>query len=114
MLFEKVKRATEENILPIFCVQNKDTQVPPGVFAVAYEPLFAIGTGVTDTPENASLVIATIKQKWNVNVALYGGSVTAKNVKAFLSANAIDGVLVGGASLDPHSFEEMVLHATSD
>jgi triosephosphate isomerase len=112
-LFQKVLRAQEQNIKTIYCVQSQDTIVPPGVTIVAYEPLFAIGTGIADTPQNANSVVTAIKTKWNVQTVIYGGSVTPKNIQEYITTNAIDGVLPGGASLDPNSFGEMVIHATS-
>lgn len=112
ILFEKAARAQEVKLTTIYCVQGKDTIVPVGIPLVAYEPIWAIGTGQADTPDNAGKVITVIKRKWNVTNILYGGSVTAKNIKDFLSNESIDGVLVGGGSLDPHSFWEMILNAS--
>jgi triosephosphate isomerase len=72
---------------------------------VAYEPVEAIGTGKPDSPENAQSIARLIKEKNNeVEYVLYGGSVNGENVKGFTDMQDISGVLVGGASLDPHNF----------
>lgn len=82
---------------------------------IAYEPVWAIGTGLTATPEQAQTVHAFIRRhlaQHNVDVAntvriLYGGSVKADNAKALFAMPDIDGGLVGGASLDANSFIEI-------
>ena len=70
---------------------------------VAYEPVWAIGTGETATPEIAQDAHAFVKSILDVPV-LYGGSVKPDNAAELLSQPAVDGALVGGASLDPDSF----------
>jgi triosephosphate isomerase len=70
---------------------------------IAYEPVWAIGTGATATPEIAQDAHAFIKSILDVPV-LYGGSVKPDNAAELLSRPAVDGALVGGASLDPDSF----------
>jgi triosephosphate isomerase (TIM) len=72
-------------------------------FAVAYEPVWAIGTGRTATPEQAAEAHAFVKSIVDVPV-LYGGSVKPDNAEELLSQGDVDGALVGGASLDPDSF----------
>jgi triosephosphate isomerase len=84
---------------------------------VAYEPVWAIGTGKTATPQiaaEAHLVIRAEAAKalgkevaQNMRI-LYGGSVKPENAKALMSESEIDGALVGGASLDPKSFSAIV------
>lgn len=82
---------------------------------IAYEPVWAIGTGLTATPEQAQTVHAFIRSclaRHNVEVAntvriLYGGSVKADNAKGLFAMPDIDGGLVGGASLDAKSFLEI-------
>ncbi|MEX0674276.1 MAG: triose-phosphate isomerase [Gaiellaceae bacterium] len=70
---------------------------------VAYEPVWAIGTGKTATPEQAQEAHAFVKSLLDVPV-LYGGSVKPENAEELLSQPDVDGALVGGASLDPDSF----------
>jgi triosephosphate isomerase len=70
---------------------------------VAYEPVWAIGTGKTATPELAQEAHAFIKSVLDVPV-LYGGSVKPDNAAILLSQPAVDGALVGGASLELESF----------
>lgn len=89
----------------------------PSTVAIAYEPVWAIGTGRTALPEDAALIATAIREKlrdsYDSDVAagvrvLYGGSVNAVNVKEFMSKQDIDGALVGGASLDPDQFAAIV------
>lgn len=74
---------------------------------VAYEPVWAIGTGKPATPEHAEKVAMFIKIKFKVKKVLYGGSTNAQNAKSFLKKD-LDGLLVGGASLKPDQFKEMI------
>ena len=93
-----------------------------GAFAravVAYEPVWAIGTGLTASPAQAQEVHAAIRGQLvdrlgaagNETRILYGGSVKPDNAKALLSRPDINGALVGGASLDPEAFAEIALAA---
>jgi len=70
---------------------------------IAYEPVWAIGTGKTATPEIAQEAHALIKSLHDTRV-LYGGSVKPENAAELLAQPDVDGALVGGASLDPESF----------
>jgi triosephosphate isomerase len=70
---------------------------------LAYEPVWAIGTGVTATPEQAREAHAFIKELCDRPV-LYGGSVKPENAAELLRQPGVDGALVGGASLDPDGF----------
>ena len=70
---------------------------------VAYEPVWAIGTGKSATPELAQEAHAFIKSLLDAPV-LYGGSVKPDNAAELLAQADVDGALVGGASLDPDSF----------
>lgn len=109
MLAKKVTQALASGLQPIFCIQNAQTAIPEGVKIVAYEPVEAIGTGQPDTPEDAAAVAQSVKQAHpGVQAVLYGGSVTPENVNGFTKEQSIDGVLVGGASLDAEKFVQMI------
>jgi triosephosphate isomerase len=90
-----------------------------GKAVLAYEPLWAIGTGVAASPEMAQAVHADIRKwvaKYDEGIAknlqiLYGGSVAPLNAQALFSMPDIDGGLVGGASLKPDGFAEIVAQA---
>jgi triosephosphate isomerase len=84
---------------------------------VAYEPVWAIGTGKTATPQIASDAHAVIRKEAGILFGhaaakslriLYGGSVKPDNAKILMAEEEINGVLVGGASLDPESFAKIV------
>jgi triosephosphate isomerase len=77
---------------------------------IAYEPIWAIGTGDTCDSAEANRVIGLIRQKLtNSNVSIqYGGSVKPDNIDEIMAQPEIDGALVGGASLDPESFARIV------
>ncbi len=79
---------------------------------IAYEPVWAIGTGKTATPQLAQDAHALIKSLHDTRV-LYGGSVKPENAAELLSQPAVDGALVGGASLDPDSFAAICRAAAS-
>jgi triosephosphate isomerase len=108
--FEVLKRQLEGSL--------KDLQLD-GI-TIAYEPIWAIGTGKTATPEQANEAHAFIRQ-WLEKYAadsdkvriLYGGSVTPENIASLISEPEIDGALVGGASLKPDSFAKIVKGAAS-
>ena len=88
---------------------------PPGALSVAYEPIWAIGTGTPASAAQASEAIAIIRQETHALgldaddlTVLYGGSVSAANVEEFARAEGVDGALVGGASLKPDEFATIV------
>ncbi|MBN2299676.1 MAG: triose-phosphate isomerase [Acholeplasmataceae bacterium] len=107
---EVVKKQIEKAYLNVDVKQALKT-------VIAYEPIWAIGTGKTATPEQANDTIKAIRdviaKLYDQSIAdeiriLYGGSVNTKNVDSLLATSDIDGALVGGASLDPNSFLTLV------
>lgn len=91
-----------------------------GRFLLAYEPVWAIGTGETATPADASAAQSALRGRMDERMGparstrvpiLYGGSVKPDNAAELLSAREVDGVLVGGASLAPDSFAALVAAA---
>lgn len=135
----KFAKARELGLIPIFCLgellEERQQEATESVVArqldailalqeraeglrgavIAYEPVWAIGTGMTATPEQAQAVHAFIRQRIaeqsnevaaNVQI-LYGGSVKADNAAELFSQPDIDGGLIGGASLDAQSFLEI-------
>ena len=139
----KLKAALAHGIVPIVCVgehleQREDgktadvlklqtaialeeiTPEQAGPIVIAYEPVWAIGTGRTATPQIAEeahkIIRAQVADSLSPQIAaairiLYGGSVKPDNAGALCKLEDIDGALVGGASLDPASFEQIVANA---
>lgn len=134
----KVKAALGAGITPIMCVGEnlvereagraesvvesqlhaglEDVDIGAGI-VVAYEPVWAIGTGQSASPEIAQAMMAHIRNTLAALASedaatevplLYGGSVNAGNIGGYMSQTDIDGALVGGASLDADSFVEIV------
>lgn len=140
MVNRKVKAALNHNLKPILCVGETLEQRELGITSsvirkqlelaldgveikdvtnviIAYEPIWAIGTGKTasakDAEEECKNIRIAIKELYNAYTAdetkvLYGGSMKPSNAKELLAMPNIDGGLVGGASLDPNSFLELV------
>jgi triosephosphate isomerase len=133
---KKIFAALKHDLIPIVCVGERleqreknetfkviETQIKGSLksitpeqlkgMVIAYEPVWAIGTGKTATPEQAQEVHAFIRKLLPKEVAdstriLYGGSVKPANVKDLMAKPDIDGGLVGGASLKVDSFEQLV------
>lgn len=135
----KVEAARRHGLVPVLCVgETLEERRAGGVdevilrqldaalpsfgsegerFLVAYEPVWAIGTGETATPEDAASAHATLRSRlvdalgqgpgFRIPI-LYGGSVKPENAGDLLAVDDVDGVLVGGASLDPESFAAIV------
>lgn len=142
LIAKKIKAALENNLKPILCVgenlsQREDgkalsfvrSQVEKdlselssediGKVVIAYEPIWAIGTGKTASPQDAQEMCAAIRSTLagiagavanNIQI-LYGGSVKSGNIKELTDKTDIDGALVGGASLDPKEFAELIHNA---
>ena len=139
LLNEKTKLAIDTGLTVIFCVGESleereanqteavvESQIKEGLkglsteqfsnIIVAYEPVWAIGTGVTASPEQAEEIHKFIRTLWEKEgfpsaeklAILYGGSVKPSNVNDLLSQQNIDGALVGGASLKGDDFKELV------
>lgn len=108
----KTQEALKSGLNVIFCVPDSKTPIPDGISLIAYEPVFAIGTGIPDTPENANKTISEIKSKNGNPSAVYGGSVTAENIGLFLKQKSIDGVLPGKASLDADHYYRMLIQSS--
>jgi triosephosphate isomerase len=108
VIAEKVKRAQSSEIEPILCIQNTETPIPEGVKIAAYEPVFAIGTGTADTPQNANSVASQVKSLYPELTILYGGSVTSENCESFVDTENISGLLIGKSSLNAEEFLKIV------
>lgn len=111
VLVKKVTMVNKYDLIPIFCVQNDKTFIPENVDIIAYEPIFAIGTGNPDTPENAEVIAKKIKEKKDNSCVLYGGSVNSENINFFTKMPNINGVLVGKSSLIPGEFLNIINNA---
>lgn len=103
---QKAMLLKDYDIEPILCVRNEKDLIPDKINFIAYEPVFAIGTG-----ENQALRdVINVKNKISLNkdnVFIYGGSVNSKNIIQYLQSNEIGGFLVGNVSKDPTSFIEI-------
>lgn len=142
----KIKKAREANLKPIFCIGETlaereggklesvlRTQVTEGLrdvsekdlsdMVIAYEPVWAIGTGVTATSEQAqdahAFVRSLVAELYGSEPAAklriqYGGSVKPGNSAELMACPDIDGALIGGAALDPQSFMEIIRNGTGE
>ncbi|MES2653485.1 MAG: triose-phosphate isomerase [Bacteroidota bacterium] len=140
LLAEKTNIALKNNLIPIFCIgetldernngsyyQVLKSQLEQGIFSLsaedfakvvlAYEPVWAIGTGLTASPEQAQDIHAFIRSEieakygWALaddTTILYGGSCNAKNAPELFAQHDIDGGLIGGASLKSRDFTDIV------
>ncbi len=112
LVFE-VEQAKQADLNVIFCVSDINMIVPHGVDVIAYEPIASIGTGKNMSAGEAADMLQTLKKKTGITRALYGGSVTPETVRDYSKVEGIDGVLVGGASLDPTAFFQLIDVASS-
>ncbi len=143
-IHRKIEAATDAGLAPVVCIGETeaqrdagdtfsvlDKQIENGLgglvpdrlrsMVIAYEPVWAIGTGKTATREQAQEVHAYLRQKLAGQFSpqfaqglriLYGGSVKPSNIKELMAMPDIDGALVGGASLDAESFAQLVNYQT--
>ena len=113
MINKKIERAQESGLSPIVCVSNiaQIKSLVRNDIIIAYEPIEAIGTGNPEDPKSTGLMAEQIKKIANNSRIIYGGSVNAQNLKNYISLDNIEGVLVGGESLTPFSFSEILKNA---
>lgn len=129
----KAEAAIRAGLVPIICVGEQRAEreagraeatvlaqlaaslpdAPAGSVVIAYEPVWAIGTGLTAGPQEAQDMHAAIRAAFPGNDReslriLYGGSVKPDNAAALIACPDVDGALVGGASLDPQAFARLV------
>lgn len=112
MIEKKLKAALAAGLKPILCI-DKISQIPSSIsgLIIAYEPLFAIGTGKPCTIEKAEKMRLAIQKKIGNAPILYGGSVNSQNAAGYIKEAGFDGLLVGGASLKPKEFIDIVKNA---
>lgn len=126
LVAKKLRAALASGLTPILCVgerreersagraettvlwQLAEARETPGL-VIAYEPVWAIGSGTPSTPRDAQNMAEVIQRAVpKLAAVLYGGSVDEGNVKGFVDGERIQGVLVGGASLEPKQFTAIV------
>lgn len=114
--FEREQEKTEEIVAEHIELGLKGIEDPSNV-VIAYEPVWAIGSGKTATPgqiqEVHAFIRTLLRDIYNEKISskariIYGGSVTPENIAGIMSLEDVDGVLVGGASLEAKSFSEIV------
>jgi len=114
MINKKIKAALKSDLTPILCIENisqlkkrtKDLlRKEQKKLIIAYEPVFAIGTGKPCTPEKAKEMKTAIKKIIDKDIPIiYGGSVNSQNATDYIKMAGFQGLLVGGASLDSEEF----------
>ena len=98
-----------EAVMQYLLAQFEGIDISYSHLIVAYEPIWAIGTGRSATVEEISTTHRALKKVIGDKPLLYGGSVKPANIKEIINIAGVDGVLVGSASLDAESFSQMVL-----
>jgi len=99
-----------ESVMKYLLAQFDGIDISYENMIVAYEPIWAIGTGRSATVEEISTTHRALKKAINEKPLLYGGSAKPANIKEIISIAGVDGVLVGSASLDADSFSQMISH----
>ncbi|MFH1820465.1 MAG: triose-phosphate isomerase [Candidatus Nealsonbacteria bacterium] len=110
MVKDKIKAVQQSGLTPILCI-DKLSQIPQSTkgLIIAYEPLFAIGTGQACSLDRAKKMRLAIKKKAGERVpVLYGGSVNSENARSYIKEAGFQGLLVGGASLKPKEFIDII------
>jgi len=103
----EVREQGHEAVMAYLLAQFEGIDITYGNFVVAYEPIWAIGTGRTATTEEITSTHKALKTAITKPL-LYGGSVKPANIKEIIAIDGVDGVLVGGASLEVESFMALV------
>ncbi|MDP3974620.1 MAG: triose-phosphate isomerase family protein [bacterium] len=100
---QKVQILKDYSIEPILCVRDENDLIPQDITFIAYEPVYAIGTG---NNEDLAKVISAKRKiiKNKEDIFIYGGSVNSENIIQYSVSTEINGFLVGNASKDPNSF----------
>ena len=98
-----------ESVMQYLLAQFEGIDITYDKLIIAYEPIWAIGTGRSATVEEITTTHRALKKAINDKPLLYGGSANPANIKEITSIAGVDGVLVGSASLDADSFSRMVL-----
>lgn len=107
LLLKKTNLAKKYDIEPVFCIRDEKDQIPEGVEIVAYEPLNAIGTGQNEPVERVLEMKKKLQLTYQISF-LYGGSLDKNNATAYLKSGDINGLLIGGSSLNPSEFYDIV------
>ncbi len=107
IIAKKIELAHKYQIKTILCLRGTTDKLVEGIEMVAYEPVEAIGTGDNAPLENVLQLKRSLVLAHSVKF-LYGGSVTDQNVSQYLHSDQIDGLLIGGASLDPERFSRII------
>jgi len=116
IIIKKIKAVLELKLKPILCV-DKFSQIPKNIenLIIAYEPLFAIGTGKACSWQKAKEMRDKIEKILDKNVKiLYGGSVNSQNAESYIKQAGFNGLLVGGASLDAKEFIKIIKSISID
>jgi len=103
----EVREEGDEAVMAHLLSQFEGIDLSYEKLIIAYEPIWAIGTGRSATTEEISSTHKALKEHFD-RPLLYGGSVKPANIKEIISIDGVDGVLVGSASLDVESFSEMI------